>query len=88
MHRARSTSTVIMLVRFSVVVLIVVDIVVWSCFFISVWMCDRKDSKSCLMDEMVALSSGVIAGEGLGDGCVFMFEDMVCNCLILLRSSF
>ena len=51
-------------------------------------MCDRKDSKSCLMDEMVALSSGVIAGEGLGDGCVFMFEDMVCNCLILLRSSF
>ena len=51
-------------------------------------MCDRKDSKSCLMDEMVALSSGVIVGEGLVDDCAFMSEDMVRNCLISLRSSF
>ena len=51
-------------------------------------MCDRKDSKSCLMDDMVALSSGVIAGEGVGNGCAFMFEDIVRNCLISLRSSF
>ena len=66
----------------------VVDMVVWSCFFISVWMCDRKDSKSCLMDEMVEVSSGAVAGEGFDCDCAFMSKDMLRNCLISLRSSF
>ena len=55
-RNARSTSVVISFVRFSVVVAITIEMVVWSCFFSSCYTWVLKDSNSCLIDSIDVLS--------------------------------